>query len=159
MSLVPYLAKMNQEISLLFNRTDFVKRDGSTIFINKGAESRQMGEVSFLYLNFLEDYSLIFQYFGFKLYPISFKWPETRTIESILETFSKAIFKFSQLGPHYEVLVKVCAHSFCQPPLHRQNSGYTPDEKGELFNLFSFRGYHSSQICMNIKSSFFRFQY
>ena len=72
MTLAPYLAKTNQEIFLLFNRTGFAKRNGSTILINEGAESGERGEVSPHALNFLEDYALVFQYFGFKLYLISF---------------------------------------------------------------------------------------
>ena len=59
MTLAPYFAKTNQEISLLFNRIDFVKRNGSTILINKGVESGERRE------------ALIFRYFRLKLYPIS----------------------------------------------------------------------------------------
>ena len=66
MPLAPYLANKNPEVSLLFNRTDFVKRDGSAILINKGVESEESGEVHPPTLNFLEDYALTFQYFGFR---------------------------------------------------------------------------------------------
>ena len=59
-----YSEKTSQEIFLLFNRTDFVKRDSSTILINKVERG---GEVCPPALNFLEYYALIFQYFGFKL--------------------------------------------------------------------------------------------
>ena len=74
MPLGPYLANTNPEVSLLFNRTDFVKRDVSTILISKGLESEESGEVPPLPppLNFLEDCALTFQYFGFRLYPITF---------------------------------------------------------------------------------------
>ena len=71
MTLAPYLARTNQEILSLFNRTDIVKRDGNRDK-KKGVEIGERGEVPLYALNFLEDYALIFQYFGFKLYPISF---------------------------------------------------------------------------------------
>ena len=41
--------------------------------------------------------------------------------------------------------------SFSQPPLHRQNPGYAPGEKGKRFHLCLSRSYDSSQIYMNVK--------
>ena len=43
MILAPYLVKTNQETPMLFYRTDFVKRDGSTILIKKDVESEESG--------------------------------------------------------------------------------------------------------------------
>ena len=104
MTLTPYLAKTNQEISLLFNRTDFVKRDGSTILINKGVES---GE---------REKSPPCPIFPWTLYPdldlnctqYLLSDQKQGQYSQFLRHFQRQFSKFSPLGLHYGVLVKVC---------------------------------------------------
>ena len=161
MTLAPYLAKINQEISLLFNRTDFVNKAGSAILRNKGVESEERGEVSPLALNFpkcswrlCHDFSLFWIQTVPNLLLSRQKPGQYNQFQSYVQ---RQLSKISSVVPHYWALVKFCA-LFCQSPLSRQNSSYAPDEKGKFFLLFSFRRYHSFQICMNIKPFLFRFQ-
>ena len=70
----------------------------------------------------------------------------------------KAIFKIFSTWTALSGPRKSLCPFFCQPPLPRQNPGYAIDGKGKHFHLFSFTGYHISQICMNIKPCYTLFQ-
>ena len=96
-------------------------------------------------LNFLEDHTLNFQYFGYNLYPKSFKWPENRATQSILEiNFWGSRESLCLFFANLPCPVKILATLLMK--------------KENFFISFHFRGYDSSQISMNIKPFHFRFQ-